>query len=71
MMDMTVGELAQAVQGAVAHADGAQGVVTSVCTDSRQARQGSLFVAIRGERVDGHRREKHFTAALHVRHKRA
>lgn len=54
MMDMTVGELAQAVQGAVAHADGAQGVVTSVCTDSRQARQGSLFVAIRGERVDGH-----------------
>ncbi len=28
--------------------------ITSVCYDSRQARPGSLFVALRGERVDGH-----------------
>lgn len=28
--------------------------VTSVVTDSREARPGSLFVALRGERVDGH-----------------
>ena len=28
--------------------------VTSICTDSREAENGSLFVAIRGERVDGH-----------------
>lgn len=29
-------------------------LVTSICTDSREAEKGSLFVAIRGERVDGH-----------------
>lgn len=28
--------------------------ITSVVTDSRQASEGSLFVAIKGERVDGH-----------------
>ena len=28
--------------------------ITSVCYDSRQAKPGSLFVALRGERVDGH-----------------
>ena len=28
--------------------------VTSVCTDSREAEEGSLFIAIVGERVDGH-----------------
>lgn len=25
-----------------------------VCTDSRQVRQGSVFVALKGERFDGH-----------------
>ncbi|MDD6461854.1 MAG: UDP-N-acetylmuramoyl-tripeptide--D-alanyl-D-alanine ligase [Bifidobacteriaceae bacterium] len=67
MMDMTIAEVAQAVDGAVACADedrvtedgaddaGVSGrVITSVCTDSRQVVPGSLFVAIRGERVDGH-----------------
>ena len=29
-------------------------VVDSVCTDSREAKDGTLFCAIRGERVDGH-----------------
>ncbi len=33
--------------------DGSQ-TVTSVCTDSREAEGGSLFIAIVGERVDGH-----------------
>lgn len=28
--------------------------VTNICTDSREAGEGSLFVAIPGERVDGH-----------------
>ncbi len=28
--------------------------ITSVCYDSRQAKPGSLFVALRGEHVDGH-----------------
>lgn len=30
-------------------------VVTSIVTDSRQVRTGSMFAAIKGERVDGHR----------------
>lgn len=29
-------------------------VVTRVCTDSRQAQAGDLFIALRGERFDGH-----------------
>ena len=29
--------------------------ITGFCTDSREARQGLLFVPIRGEKVDGHR----------------
>lgn len=33
----------------------AEGVVSSICTDSREAASGSLFVAIPGERVDGHK----------------
>lgn len=32
----------------------ADGIVTTLCTDSREAGAGSLFVAIPGERVDGH-----------------
>ena len=28
--------------------------VTSVCTDSREAEIGAMFIAIVGERVDGH-----------------
>lgn len=33
----------------------ADGMVSSICTDSREAAPGSLFVAIPGERVDGHK----------------
>jgi len=29
-------------------------VVKNVCTDSRQAKPGDLFFAIKGERFDGH-----------------
>jgi UDP-N-acetylmuramoyl-tripeptide--D-alanyl-D-alanine ligase len=31
------------------------GVVDTVCTDSREAEKNSLFLAIRGEKVDGHK----------------
>lgn len=58
MMPMTIEEVAQAVNGRVVEAPGylaADGLVaTSVFSDSRQVKAGSVFVAIRGERVDGH-----------------
>lgn len=45
---------AAARPGTAAAVDGGDGAVTAVVTDSRQASPGSLFVAIPGERVDGH-----------------
>jgi UDP-N-acetylmuramoyl-tripeptide--D-alanyl-D-alanine ligase len=51
----TVGELAISI-GAGARVDGAATGTTlsGVAVDSRRVRPGDLFVAIRGERVDGH-----------------
>ena len=45
--------LAQAAQMAGGTCRGS-GLVTNVTLDSRQATEGSLFVALRGEKVDGH-----------------
>jgi UDP-N-acetylmuramoyl-tripeptide--D-alanyl-D-alanine ligase len=60
MIDNTVGELA-AVIGARAVIDNSEpeqalleAAVTELVYDSRNARPGSLFVALPGERVDGH-----------------
>ncbi len=53
MMHLTVEQLAQATGGQLVGGD-AGAVVTSVVTDSRQAGAGSLFVAIKGRRADGH-----------------
>ena len=50
---MTVAEVAGVVGGRIVDAD-PDIVVTSACADSRDAVPGSLFVAIAGERVDGH-----------------
>lgn len=54
MAEMTVAEFAQAVHG---HAWGTQlnKKITNIVTDSRNVRDGSLFIAIRGENFDGHR----------------
>jgi UDP-N-acetylmuramyl-tripeptide synthetase len=51
---VTLGEVARAVGGSLTggHADAP---VTDVTHDSRQARAGWLFVAIRGEKADGNR----------------
>ncbi len=56
MMPMSVAEIAEAVHGRlVAGAiDVNAPVATSAFTDSRQIVDGSVFVAIAGERVDGH-----------------
>lgn len=46
----------QVAENIGAHITGdASGVVTDVTHDSRQAREGTLFVAIKGETADGHR----------------
>ena len=56
-MPMTIDDIAEAVAGRVVPAasgthDG--GVALHVVSDSRQIRSCSVFVAIKGERVDGH-----------------
>lgn len=53
-MKMTVSELAGACAGRVLCGN-PDTEITSVCTDSREIIPGSLFVPIRGERVDAHR----------------
>jgi UDP-N-acetylmuramoyl-tripeptide--D-alanyl-D-alanine ligase len=53
MIPMTTRQIALAVSGALSEATGDE-VVTSVCSDSREVTTGSMFVAIAGERVDGH-----------------
>ncbi|PAU66940.1 UDP-N-acetylmuramoyl-tripeptide--D-alanyl-D- alan ine ligase [Bifidobacterium italicum] len=56
MMRMKLGQAARAVDGRLINAGGAtaEEVVADVVTDSRKAAEGSLFVAIAGEHVDGH-----------------
>jgi len=50
---LTVAELAAGIPGAAVRGEG-RARFTSVCSDSRQIRAGCLFVALRGERFDGH-----------------
>jgi len=52
MRPTTVGAIAAAVDGAVR--DGADTPIASVATDSRAVRPDGLFVALAGERLDGH-----------------
>lgn len=56
MMPMSLEEIAQAVQGRLIAGTAAVNVpvATSAFTDSRQIVEGSVFVAIAGERVNGH-----------------
>ncbi len=56
MMPMSLEEIAQAVQGRLIAGTAAVNVpaATSAFTNSRQIVEGSVFVAIAGERVDGH-----------------
>lgn len=55
MISRTLSQVAVLAGGEVLGADGAgDRPVTSVVTDSRKAGPGALFVAIKGERTDGH-----------------
>lgn len=51
-MRMSVKEIAHAVHGSYTGDGNTE--VSSVCIDNRQASPGCLFIAIRGERLDGH-----------------
>lgn len=53
MKAITLNEIAKSCGGQLF--GDANKVVTSIVTDSRQVENGSLFAAIKGERVDGHR----------------
>lgn len=55
MKKFTLGEIAEACGGKFAGSDSDKNIeITSVERDSRQIKNGSLFLAIKGERVDGH-----------------
>jgi UDP-N-acetylmuramoyl-tripeptide--D-alanyl-D-alanine ligase len=50
---LSAADIAASMAGARVEGDAAARI-TSVCSDSRQIRAGCLFVALRGERFDGH-----------------
>ena len=50
----TLGELARATGGTLAGPGGAEREVVGVSTDSRASLGGKLFVALKGQRFDGH-----------------
>lgn len=54
MIGMHAGEIAAVTGGTLHHVDPHTQVGGNVVTDSRQVGTGDLFVAIKGERVDGH-----------------
>ena len=54
MVPMSVEEIAEAVDGRLIGDADSESRATNTVSDSRQAGPGSVFVAIRGERVDGH-----------------
>lgn len=53
MIPLSVGRIAEVVDGSLSGID-PDVVVVDVVKDSREVTQGSMFVAISGERVDGH-----------------
>lgn len=53
MISVSISEVIKAVDGVLCYGSG-EGIITSATTDSRNAEEGSLFIAICGENVDGH-----------------
>ncbi|MEH6381820.1 MAG: Mur ligase domain-containing protein, partial [Dietzia cercidiphylli] len=54
MIDLTLGEIAGIVGGRLVGGDPSTAVTGSVEFDSRRLEPGGLFLALPGERVDGH-----------------
>ena len=52
-MNLTIAEILQATQGNLIQGD-PNAVITQVSTDSRTIKKGDLFVALVGEKFDGH-----------------
>ncbi len=52
---LTPGQIARMCGGKIIREGKTGSPVSSVCVDSRDAREGSLFLAVRGARTDGHR----------------
>ena len=50
----TIKKIVDIIDGAELRNGGAAEIADSVCTDSRNAAPGALFLALRGERFDGH-----------------
>ena len=61
MIQLTVAQIARAVDGRPVGVDPETLITGGVVTDSRLAGPGSVFVAVRGERTDGH---EHATSAV-------
>ena len=53
-MNLTIEQIAGFCKGKIL-GDARKGNVTNITLDSRQVKEGSMFVAVRGERVDGHK----------------
>lgn len=53
MIDFSLNEICSAVKGKLYNADG-KALVKKITTDSRQAGEGCVFVALKGEKADGH-----------------
>jgi len=53
-MRLTIQEIAAACGGQIINNINKETLVTSICTDTRKLVPGAMFVAIKGERVDGH-----------------
>ncbi len=49
-MNITIQEAAKAVGGTYT----SDGIITSICRDTRDIKPGSLFIALKGDRMDGH-----------------
>ncbi|GAA1218696.1 UDP-N-acetylmuramoyl-tripeptide--D-alanyl-D-alanine ligase [Prauserella alba] len=54
MIEMSMAEIAEVTGGRLHRAEGTERVTASVEFDSRRLTEGGLFVALPGERVDGH-----------------
>ncbi len=54
MIPITVEEAADVLGVAMVGIGDARSLITSLVTDSRSAKPGALFIALRGERTDGH-----------------